>query len=115
MFHVTSILISRYSSWRRQERRRIRSKGLRMTLATNFESKEPKKSSGDMPAPQEQSSSHAASASLETKTIKLLENAGGNLPQWNRIHCRVILSDCEKPIYRASSQISMLTALEGGI
>ena len=36
----------------------------------------------------------------------------GNLADWDRVHRRVILSDYGKPLYKASSRVAMLTALE---
>jgi hypothetical protein len=39
----------------------------------------------------------------------------GNSAEWDRVHRRVILSDYGKPIYKASSLVSMLSALEGCI
>jgi hypothetical protein len=37
----------------------------------------------------------------------------GNSAEWNRVHRRIILSDYGKPIYKASSLVAMLDALEG--
>jgi hypothetical protein len=39
----------------------------------------------------------------------------GNSVEWDRVHRCVILSDYGKPIYKASSLVSMLSALEGCI
>lgn len=39
----------------------------------------------------------------------------GNPARWNRVHRRVIVSDYGKPLYKASSRVSMLAALEGTI
>ena len=39
----------------------------------------------------------------------------GNPREWDRVHRRVILSDYGKPLYKASSRVAMLTALESCI
>lgn len=39
----------------------------------------------------------------------------GNSAEWDQVHRRVILSDYGKPIYKTSSLVSMLSALEGCI
>ena len=39
----------------------------------------------------------------------------GNPALWNRVHRRVVVCDYGKPIYRASSRVALLAALEGNI
>ncbi|KAL7897405.1 serine/threonine-protein kinase Sgk2 [Trichoderma sp. TUCIM 5745] len=65
-----------------------------------------KRSSSQIGAPLPPSKRHMSSASL-TKA------AGHELP--NRVHRRVILKDCGKPIYKASSRSALLAALQGCI
>lgn len=106
-------------------------KGLHITRATNYDSRKFITTS-DTPglhrdalkgritstAGQKRSSSYtdisAPPTSKRTCSGALTEDRGSPT-NWDRVHRRVILSDYGKPLYRASSQVAMLAALEGCI
>lgn len=106
-------------------------KGLHITIATNYDSRKFITTS-DTPrlnrdalkgritsrAGQKRSSSYtdisAPPTSKRTYSSALTEDRGSPT-KWDRVHSHVILSEYGKPLYRASSQVAMLAALEGYI
>jgi Fungal protein kinase len=106
-------------------------KGLDITRATNYNARgsvmSPKtsrvhdtlrKGRSTSTAGQKRSSSHA-DISLPPPSKRTCSSSptkgGGDPADWDRVHRRVILSDYGKPLYKASSRVAMLTALEGCI
>lgn len=106
-------------------------KGLPITRATNYHARklitisdtpglhrDDLKSRNTNTAGQKRSSSHT-DISLPPTSKRTCSSAPtkdrGNPTVWDRVHRRVILSDYGKPLYRASSQVAMLAALEGCI
>jgi hypothetical protein len=100
-------------------------KGLDVTKATNFNPKGPMKppstrqsqSASINTAGRKRSSSYT-DASLppgkrpcSSSPTKPRENPA----RWNRVHRRVIVRDYGKPIYKSSSRVAMLAAVEGAI
>jgi Fungal protein kinase len=103
-------------------------KGLDITRATNYKARgsivspntskvygSPRKGRSTSTAGQKRSSSYT-DISLPPPSKRTCSSSPtkgrGNPADWDRVHRRVILSDYGKPLYRASSRVAMLTALE---
>lgn len=100
-------------------------KGLDITTATNFKPKgsmmppgaQQSQSTSIATASRKRSSSCTAASASPSKRICSSSPTKNrvNTAHWNRVHRRVIVSDYGKPIYKASSGVAMLAALEGNI
>lgn len=106
-------------------------KGLCITRATNYDARklittsdtpalhrDALKSRNTNTAGQKRSSSYADISLPPTSKRTCsspLKKDRGNPTMWDRVHRRIILSDYGKPLYKASSQVAMLAALEGCI
>ncbi|OJD21394.1 hypothetical protein ACJ73_07263 [Blastomyces percursus] len=94
-------------------------RGLDITTASNYKStgsRPPLSRSGSQKGKSSRAASRKRSSTCVEPSLppsKRTQSHPPSLP--NRVHCRVVVQDYGKPIYKASSRVSLLAALEGCI